>query len=124
MKDNAMDPKESGVHSPYRILLHKLTGQGMQKPRRKSAKNFWRVTEKARIEEVAVARVGPCDPKVLHKKLAAQREKVAVELYTKLSQDEKEEYEQMSLDEHKAALEKWERDANGPISEDPADRQR
>ena len=45
MKDQDIDLKESGAQNPYRILLHKLTGTTIQKPRLKSAVNVWRKTQ-------------------------------------------------------------------------------
>lgn len=60
----------------------------------------------------------------MHKILASHREKVAVEFFAALSQEEKDGWEQLSKEEHDEVIQKWEREVNGPISEDPADRQR
>ncbi|KAF8202529.1 hypothetical protein BJ912DRAFT_842680, partial [Pholiota molesta] len=101
MKDCDMDPKDSGAHNPYRILLHKLTGTTIHCPRRRSAVNVWRKTQRAIIEE-----------------------EVAKELYARLPSDEKAEWEVRSRDEHAAAIKAWKDETEGSLSTDPEDRQR
>ncbi|KAJ3495417.1 hypothetical protein NLJ89_g10626 [Agrocybe chaxingu] len=58
MKDADIDPKESGAQNPYRALLHKLTGKGLQCPRKKTAVNVWRKTQHTLIETNAKLRLG------------------------------------------------------------------
>jgi hypothetical protein len=50
MKDHDIDPRESGAHNPYRILLHKLTGTAIQKPQQKAPVNVWRKLERKEID--------------------------------------------------------------------------
>ncbi|KAF8199484.1 hypothetical protein BJ912DRAFT_844898 [Pholiota molesta] len=98
MKDHDMDPKESGAHNPYRILLHKLTGTTVQCPRLRTPVN----------------KGG----------FAALRDKVAKELYAALDDEEKEEWKKQAKEEHKASVAAWKRDTEGSFPTDPADRQR
>ncbi|KAF8200837.1 hypothetical protein BJ912DRAFT_843931 [Pholiota molesta] len=98
MKDHDMDPKESGAHNPYRVLLHKLTGRTIQCPRLRTPVN----------------KGG----------FAALRDKVAKELYAALDDEEKEEWKKQAQEEHKASVAAWKRNTDGSFSTDPADRQR
>ena len=50
MRDEDMDPRESGAQNPYRLLLHKLTGTSSQKPRLKSPTNVWWKTQRREID--------------------------------------------------------------------------
>jgi len=58
MKDSDIDPKDSGLQNPYRILLFKLTGVGLVRPRLRSPVNTWRKIHENReaIEKEAKAR--------------------------------------------------------------------
>jgi len=42
LKDSDLDPKESGLQNPYRILLFKLTGVSIVCQRLRSPVNTWR----------------------------------------------------------------------------------
>ena len=51
MKDNDLDPNESGARNPYRVLLQKLTGTRASRPRLKTPANIWRKTHREQIED-------------------------------------------------------------------------
>ena len=42
LKDSDIDPKDSGLRNPYRVLLFKLTGVGLVHPRARYPVNTWR----------------------------------------------------------------------------------
>jgi hypothetical protein len=50
MKDQDINPMESGAQNPYRILLHQLTGTTIQKPQKIYVVNIWRRTQRKEIE--------------------------------------------------------------------------
>ena len=83
MKDQDIDPKESGTQNPYRILLHKLTGTTIQKPRLKSAVNVWCKTQRqeidAAVKEITQRNNTPRNA------LAATHDRVARDMFSKLS---------------------------------------
>jgi hypothetical protein len=122
MKDNDLDPKDSGAQNPYRILLHQLTGAHLQRPRLKTAANVWRRTHKEEIEEEVKKQANACGWN--RKKLAPLREKIAKEKFGALSPDVRLDWERMAKDEHEEAVELYNKEINSPPSTEPADRQR
>ncbi|KDR72463.1 hypothetical protein GALMADRAFT_73731 [Galerina marginata CBS 339.88] len=100
MKDNDMDPKDSGLSNPYRILLHRLTGTCIARPRMRSSTNTWRRTQ------------------------APLREGVAREMFYALPEEERDEWANQAQADHDAALEVWTTETQADPSKEPADRQR
>ena len=122
MKDHALDPKDSGLSNSYRVLLHKLTGTSIQRPRMKSAKNIWRRSEAPAIEaEVRrlVLEGGFSRPMV-----AALRECLAKEMFLQLNEDEMEGWKAQAKEEHDTAIESWTNETQADPSEDPIARQK
>ncbi|KDR65397.1 hypothetical protein GALMADRAFT_81901, partial [Galerina marginata CBS 339.88] len=97
MKDHDMDPKESGSHNPFRVLLHNFAGTNVQRPRLRTPANVWRKT---------------------------QREQIDAEMFAKLEKSEQADWRAVAKDEHDVAMAAWEVDNNGVCSTVPADRQR
>jgi hypothetical protein len=122
MKDHDIDPRESGAHNPYRILLNKLTGTSIQKPRQKAPVNVWRKLARKEIDFEAKKIIEK--DKIPPSKHAALRDKVAREMYDFLSPEEKAQWVEQAKEEHEAALEKWKNDFEGSPSTAPEDRQR
>jgi hypothetical protein len=122
MKDHNIDPRESGAHNPYRILLHKLTGAAIQKPRLKAPVNVWRKLQRKEIDFEAKKIIEKEDTPL--SKYAAVQEKVAREMYNLLSPEEKLQWVEQAKEEHEAAMAKWKDDTEGSPSTTPEDRQR
>jgi len=122
MKDQELDPRESGAQNPFNILLSQLTGGSSGKPRQKTAMNIWRRTHSAEIE--AELRHRASEMAIDRKRLAASRETVAKDLFSALESSEKEEWKQRAKEEHEAALAVWNKAVTDGPSEEPADRQR
>lgn len=122
MKDHDIDPRESGAQNPYRILLHKLTGTSIKKPRLKSATNVWRKSQRQEID-VQVKKITQAGdtPRTA---LAAIRDKVARELFDKLPQEDKTHWIGVAKEEHEEALTRWKEDCEGNCSTSPKDRQK
>jgi len=122
MKDHDLDPKDSGLSNPYHVLLRRLTGSSIQRPRMRSAMNVWRRTEAPVIEgEVRrlVSEGGITRPMVV-----TLRERVAKEMFLKLNQDERDGWKVQAKEEHETAFKKWTNEMQADPSEDPAARQK
>lgn len=122
MKDHDLDPKDSGLSNPYRILLHRLTGTSIQRPRMRSAVNVWRRTE-VQVIEAEVRRL-VLEGHISRPKVVTLRERVAKEMFSKLSEEEREEWGARAKEEHEKAVEDWTNETQADPSEDPAARQR
>ncbi|KAJ3503437.1 hypothetical protein NLJ89_g8434 [Agrocybe chaxingu] len=122
MKDHDIDPKDTGADNPYRVLLHKLTGKGLKRPRQKSKHAAWRRMHTSEVDEETRRRAE--QQGVSMTKLAGIRERVAKEMFAALDPSERDEWIQNVKEEHEEAVKKWEADANGPLSTAPEDRQR
>ena len=121
MKDQDMDPKESGAQNPYRALLFKLTGVGMQRPRLKSAVDTWRKTQREEIEQEVrriVSREG-----THRSQLAKLRATVARKKFEALPVGEQKHWADLAKAEHDTALERWKEDITREPSKDPIERQ-
>jgi hypothetical protein len=117
-----LDRNDLGAHSPYRILLQHLTGTQLHRPRLKTAVNVWRRTHRDQIEaEVRKRAVASGWDK---KKLAPLREKIAKDIFSKLSNETKEEWDRLAKEEHAQSLEQYTKDVTSRPATDPASRQR
>src|SRR6266542_2921791 len=122
MKDQELNPRESGAHNPYRILLSQLNGGTSGKPRQKTAMNIWRRTHTDEIEEQL--KCCTSELSIDRKKLASARETVAKGLFSALESVEKEEWKARALEEHEADMAAWKKSMVDDPSTDLADRQR
>ena len=121
MKDSNMDPKESGAQNPYRILLLKLAGMtSTLKPRIWTACNTWRKTQRKEINDKTKQQYG----NLSRSQQVTARDKIAKEMYAKLSDVEKEGWEEQAVEDHAERMAKWNKILNGKISQNNADRQR
>ena len=122
MKDQDMDPRESGAHNPYRTLLHKLTGTTIQKPRQKPPVNIWRKTQRKEIDfEAKKITESENVPRSKH---AAIRDKVARDMFERLPEEEKGQWIEQAKEEYDNAMLRWKEDTEGNPSTEPEDRQR
>jgi hypothetical protein len=121
MEDQAMDPKDSGAQDPYRALLFKLTGVGIQRPRLRSAVNTWRKTQRIAIEH-EVKRVVTRDG-THRSQLAKLRDAIARKMFERLPAESQKYWGDRAKEEHEAALKRWKDDTTGKPSKDPVARQ-
>jgi len=116
-----MDPRESGAHNPYCILLLKLAGMmNTTKPRLRTACNTWRKTQRSAINEKVKQRYGA----LTREQQATVRDRIAKEMFKKLSDVEKEGWREQAQEDHAERLEKWTQIVEGELSQNNADRQR
>ena len=123
MKDHDANPKDSGASDPYHSLLSKLTGREVSRPRCKTGPNTWRKTHRDEIEMELRKRMGG-DLTGKRDKLAAERDKIAREMFSKLSQEEQKRWKAMALEEHEALMKEYKKDLATAPSCAPEDRQR
>jgi len=116
-----MDPKESRVQNPYCMLLHKLTGVGIQRPRLKSAVNTWRKSQRDDIER-EVRRIVLRDG-TPRSQLAKLRDSIAHKMFEGLPEEERTQWAEQAKEEHEAALEAWKEATTGEPSKEPTERQ-
>ena len=122
MKDQDLNPKESGANNPYHALLFQLTGKEMGRPRRKTAVNVWRKTQRSAIEAKVKTRAATSG--ATRDKLAALRDKLAREMFSSLTETEQEHWKNQANIESDTALAAWKRDMESEPSADPVDRQK
>ena len=114
MKDQDIDLRDSGADNPYRILLHKLTGNTIQKLRRQPPVNVWRKTQHKEID-IEVKKIMDKDG-IPHSKHAAVRDKMAWDMYEMLSEEEKVQWIEQATEEYETAMMRWWNDVEGDPS--------
>lgn len=122
MKDQDIDPRDSGADNPYRILLHKLTGNTIQKPRRQPPVNVWRKTQRKEID-IEAKKITDKDG-IPRSKHAAVRDKMARDMYEMLSEEEKVQWIEQATEEYETAMMRWRNDVEGDPSTASEDRQK
>ena len=127
MKDHASTEgtSKTKADNPYRILLGQLTGASSKTPRLKTVVNIWRksYTQEIEKEVTLCAKRDNLDKK----KLAPVREKVAREMFEKLSLRDKDRWTKQAKEDHKAEIKEWkskQETTESSLSSCPADRQR
>ncbi|KAJ3492554.1 hypothetical protein NLJ89_g11211 [Agrocybe chaxingu] len=123
MRDHDIDPKDTGAENPYRVLLQKLTGKGLNRPRLKNGQSAWRKTMTAEIDQATRQRAREKGAN-MKTGLAPIREQVAKEMFQALDASEREEWVQTAKEDHEELVKKWETDVKGPLSTAAEDRQR
>ena len=117
-------------HRPYGIWgseplpnsASQANGTTIQKPRKIWVVNVWRRTQRKEIDHEA--KIIAEKEKTPRSKLAAVRDKVAQELFERLSKEEQQQWVEQANEEHDAAVAKWKEETEGRPSTTPADRQR
>ena len=126
MKDHASaeGTSKTKADDPYRILLGQLTGASDKAPRQKTAVNIWRKSYTQEIEKEVTLRAQR--DSLDRKKLAPVREKVAKEMFEKLSVGDKDKWTKQAKEDHEAEMKEWKfkQETTSPLSTCPADRQR
>ena len=108
MNDQDIDPHDSGAQNPYQILLHKLVGTTIQKPRWQPPVNIWRKTQQKEIDIEAkkITDNGsiPCS------KHAVVWNRVAQDMYEKLPEEEKAQQIEQATKEYATVMARWQED--------------
>lgn len=104
------------------VLMSKLTGISLHRPRMKTAYNLWGPENRGEVDPVFVQRVR--DDNVPVARQAALRSAIYKECFEALPMDQQEAYALRAEAEHKEALQKIEDALNSGPSTAPADRQR
>ena len=106
MKDHNLDSKESGFDSPYRVLLTRLSGVAVRRPKQNSGTNLWRRSYREEIEVEARQCLAKKNDSNKKKDLASIREAVVKEKFSTLETEEKQQWKELAKQEHKEAVAK------------------
>lgn len=104
------------------ILMTKLTGNTIQRPRQRTAYNLWGPANRFFVDPVFAERVR--EGNVPARRHAALRSSIYKELFEELPADERQEWADRAEREHQAALKKMEDVLKAGPSIAPQDRQR
>ncbi|KAF9472824.1 hypothetical protein BDN70DRAFT_775212, partial [Pholiota conissans] len=110
-----------GTDDPMTVLMAKLAGIPVKKPRVRPGYTVWGQNNRQFVDPIYEQRVK--DGNIPLRQRAALRMQVYKECFSELDEDERREYENRATEEHQAAVEKIEQTLNMPPSEAPADRQ-
>lgn len=111
-----------GTTDPMAVLMTKLTGGSIQKPRQKTAYNLWGPAHRFFIDPIFEERVR--ESNIPAKQHAALRSSIYKELFEELSEEERREWFQRAETEHQEALSKVDVALKAGASSSPEDRQR
>lgn len=104
------------------VLMSKLTGISIHRPRLKTAYNLWGPENRVDVDPVFVERVRTDNVSVAHQ--AALRSAIYKEYFDALPEDQRNAWALRAEREHKEALQKIEDALKSGPSTAPADRQR
>jgi hypothetical protein len=110
-----------GSEDPMDVLMAKLAGIPLKKPRLRTGHNIWGSTNRQRVDAVYEERVRADN--VPMKRRATLRMQIYKELFDALDDETKQEYEKRAVEEHEAAVKKIDETLNSPPSQNPVDRQ-
>ncbi|KJA18011.1 hypothetical protein HYPSUDRAFT_205740 [Hypholoma sublateritium FD-334 SS-4] len=113
---------EMGSNDPMAILMSKLTGNSLQRPRLKTPYNLWGPSNRCFVDPVFAERVK--EGNVPAKGQAALRSSIYKELFEELPEDERREWVERAEREHQQALDKADAALKSGPSTAPEDRQR
>ncbi len=111
-----------GSNDPMAILMAKLTGNCLQRPRMKTPYNLWGPNNRCFVDPVFAERVEAGN--VPAKEQAALRSAIYKELFEELPEDERREWTERAVQEHQRALDKATAVLKSGPSTAPEDRQR
>lgn len=114
--------KEPNPDDPMDILVARLTGSALVKPRQSVAYNLWAAANQDLVNKAFDAKYPVLKPpKTEQLKIRAAMKR---SLFKKLSQEEQDRWEKTAKDEHQRKLEEWQKIVAGPASQESADRQK
>lgn len=113
---------EMGSNDPMAVLMSKLTGNSLQRPRLKTPYNLWGPHNRCFVDPVFAERVK--EGNISAKGQAALRSSIYKELFEELPEDERREWTERAEREHQQALDKVDAALKSGPSMAPEDRQR
>lgn len=125
MKDNNVDPRSDDPKNPYNALLLRITGNpSTSKPRRKAPVNIWLHDESSIAPVRAEIQKLLNGQEVEQKKMVAIRSEAAQMAFSRLPEEDKRMWKQRADEQHKEAMDEYERICKGEISSKPEDMQK
>lgn len=128
MKDSDLDASQSGAFNPYRLLMTKLIGGRINAPRARSAANTWRKTQRECIDAEAKRLAEEMEKVPLkegekRESMVTIRDRVARDMFGKLSKGEQNEWKKTAAQEHRVAEAAWKAEMEAKPATDPKSRQ-
>jgi hypothetical protein len=120
-KDRLLSAKESGKESPYAVLLAKLTGVSLSKPRKPHAFDLWAAENSDILGTALDAAKATQQPTRFQ--LAGLRTQVKKAEFSKLSEEVRATWRKAVEEKHEEALRVWKTRMQGVPSTAPEDRQ-
>ena len=111
-----------GTTDPMAVLMSKLTGGSIQKPRQRTAYNLWGPAHRFFVDPIFQERVR--EGNVPAKQQAALRSALYKELFEELPENERREWTEKAEAAHRQALSKVDEALKAGPSDSPEDRQR
>ncbi|KJA13066.1 hypothetical protein HYPSUDRAFT_209854 [Hypholoma sublateritium FD-334 SS-4] len=122
-KANGPAPRfASGDEDPMAILMSKLTGVSLVKPRRKTGFNVWGPAHTSILDHLVDERAEA--ENIVGRKKIGLRTKIYKEQYDELDAEEKEEWEAKAQEQYDAAMKRISDLLTLPASNEPEDRQK
>ncbi|PBK59165.1 hypothetical protein ARMSODRAFT_1027662 [Armillaria solidipes] len=125
-KRNDMSAKDMGADNPWTVLLHRLTGVGLSKPRKPQAFALWYKANATEVEaawkahmEVMKTKGSPIAPG----QRAAGFQSFKSKMYRDLPAAEKKSWEGLAAEEHEVAIKEYEEKLHAPVSQEAKDYQ-
>ncbi|SJL10437.1 uncharacterized protein ARMOST_13823 [Armillaria ostoyae] len=125
-KQNDMSAKDMGVDNPWTILLHRLMGVGLSKPRKPQAFVVWYKSNTAEVDAAWKAHTETMKDSgcaLQSGQHAASFQSFKSKTYNKLLVAEKKSWEDLAVEEHEVAMKEFEEKLNTPVSQEPKDLQ-
>jgi len=120
MKDQDLDPTESGTLNAFRVLLLRQTGVGPSKPRHRTPIEVWR---KLTANREAIAKLAK--EQGANKQTGAKiRANIAKTMFEALDEATQTEFAALADQENREADENWKKNTSGPFPTTPIDRQK
>lgn len=123
-KDHSAPNGEISTEDPMMILMAKLTGTSLSKPRQPIPYNLWAKEDANREAVDREFKVQRSTLKSRKGELLTLRTKITKDLYDKLPETTKQEWRKRAKDIQGDSLRNWKETLEGPPSTEPADRQR
>lgn len=102
MKDNDLNPRESGAYNPYDAMFVKLTRKEVNHLHCKTSVNVWRKTHRNEIKAELKSRLGDLMGK--RDQLAAEHDRIACSMFSKLDDEDQRHWKSVTKEEHDKAM--------------------
>ncbi len=121
-----MSARDTGADNPWTVILHRLTGVGLSKPRKPQAFTLWFKANTKEVDEAWQAKVDmlkEANKPMKPSQRAASYQSFKSKMYRELPSSEKSAWEELAVEEHEVVMKEYEEKLKVPVSKDPKDLQ-